>query len=120
MNARTMPVGPTCTPCVICARASRGFAFRAPDFGDRGAKDFCSNECVEIYMTARSKGIDLTPAEDQAVTTAAMGAGNFASNTIGKTDLGAMSRAEYLLYAAEFVRLYTNALRDLAAKQVPF
>lgn len=120
MTARAIPGEPTCIPCVVCARASRGFAFRAPEFGDRIAKDFCSAECVEIFMGARSKGITLTPAEQAAVVAAAMQAGQYASSTIGKTNLATMTREEYILYATEMIRGYTDTLRALARDQVPF
>jgi hypothetical protein len=120
MSAAKLPVGPTCTPCVICARASRGFAFISPANDGTKIADFCSNECVEIFMSARANDVTLTPAEAQAVKAAAMGAGKFAANTIGKTDLAAMSLSEYLLYAGEFQRIYTDTLRSLARDQVPF
>jgi hypothetical protein len=120
MNARALPVGPTCAPCVICARASRGFAFSQPQDRKATTFHFCSNACVEIFMNARSKNVTLTPAEDAAIEEAAMGAGRYASATFGHADLAALSKAEYLLYAAQLVTLYTEALRRLASEQVPF
>lgn len=100
-------------PCAVCRRASNGTTVSIPN---QPLASFCGSDCARIFMTKAkpSEGI-----EAKAITRGGQEAGAFLDR-IGKTDLAALSGAEW----TEFCTImWTETCAELARitdDEIPF
>lgn len=118
MTPARRPITAPPYPCVVCDRASAGFAFSAPQ-SQTPPVFFCSMQCSEVWMVAHRKRIELT--RDEAAATLAGGkvAGAFLEQ-LGRTDLRQLSRVEWAEFCERLTRGYLEELQRQADAQVPF
>ena len=101
--------------CAVCRREARGFAFD-PKLGRIKGKaaSACSMRCLEIVF--RGKGmIDPTPNEKAAMESGGQLGGEYL-DSIGKTDLAALSANEWATFVEAVVTGYCDHLREMAAR----
>ena len=106
--------------CAVCHREPRGFGWfdathRVADpRRDRTRRRLCSRTCQDICHRGRGM-IDPTPNE-QAAMTAGGDAGGAYLESIGKSDLAALTSAEWRQLIEIVVTGYCDTLRELAAQ----
>ena len=105
----------------FCGRAARGFAwhdFSLPAFDRPPPVHTCSMECLDIVVKRRGN-MELNPDEKRAVQDASAEVGEYLER-IGKTDLAAMTEAEWLGFIAHTYYNVCLKVRDIWARDCPF
>ena len=105
----------------FCGRALRGFAwhdFNTSPFDRKPPVRTCSIHCLDI--AARRRGnMELNVDEKRAVERASAEVGEYLEH-IGKTDLAAMTEAEWLGFIAHTYFNVCLKVRDIWDSEVPF
>jgi hypothetical protein len=108
--------------CPVCRREARCWGWFDARFPiadprrDRSRRRLCSRHCQDIYHRRRGM-VDPTEHEVAAMRAASPVAGEYVES-LGKTDLAAFSKDEWLALIEMIVTAYTNTLRDLADREV--
>jgi hypothetical protein len=101
--------------CTVCRREARGFGFE-PKLGRVSGRPAvtCSMRCLDTAF--RGKGmIDPTPNEQAAMEAGGQLGGEYL-DSIGKTDLAALSASEWATFVEAVVTGYCGHLREIAAR----
>lgn len=104
--------GMPCDPCAVCCRASGAVAI---DIRGRGHARFCSLECSEVWMKRRPQAHD----EEKAIAAGGAEAGAYLES-IGKTDLAAMTPEEWREFCKRLFEATCADLKRQASEWVPF
>lgn len=104
--------GMPCDPCAVCRRASGAIAVDIPG---RGCARFCSLDCSEIWMKRRPQDQD----EKAALEAGGRAAGEYL-DSIGKSDLVALTPDEWSRFCAVLFEFTCADLRERAKEWVPF
>jgi hypothetical protein len=118
MTRARQPITAPPYPCVVCNRASAGFAFSAPE-SQTPPVFFCSMRCSEVWMIAQRKKIELSRDEAAAALAGGKVGGAFLEQ-LGRTDLRQLSRVEWAEFCGRLTRGYLEDLQRQADAQVPF
>ena len=107
--------------CAVCRREARGYGWFDARFKvcdprrDRTRRRLCSRTCQDICHRRRGM-IDPTPNEQSAMAAGGDAAGAFLES-LGKSDLAALSPAEWRQLIEIVVTGYCDTLRELAAQE---
>lgn len=105
----------------FCGRAARGFAwhdFGTSPFDRQPPVHCCSMQCLDIAGHRRGK-MDLNVDEKRAVNAASGAVGEYLEQ-IGKTDLAAMTEAEWLGFIGHAYGAVAGEVRKIWRDEVPF
>lgn len=102
-------------PCAVCSRQSRGWAISAPGDISRVFTQFCSRDCMEIFM----KRDPLTQDEKKAALAGGNEGGAFLDQ-IGKTDLATLDGDEWAMFCGLIFAGACDHLKAQANDEVPF
>ena len=107
--------------CAICGRASPGFGFSPPGWGnERAPLAACSMICLDILAREGRNMFKLNHYETPAIDAASDAAGEYLER-IGKSDLATMSQDEWReLLKTVFVRSTATIQRLTDEGAVPF
>ena len=112
--------------CSVCHRETRGFGWFVPYYRfsdarrDESRKCLCSRGCQDLCH--RRKGVINTSRNEQAAMIKGRQAGGLFVEQIGKTDLVALTDAEWSAFVEHVITGYCNHLRAPAAdmSECPF
>lgn len=108
--------------CAICHRAARGYGYQDPAALHPPRYQACSMRCLSTIhkLIKAGKMFDLNHYEKQGLAAASQAAGDYLDE-IGKTDLAAMSSAEWHDFIALiFVKATAEIQRLTETNAVPF
>jgi hypothetical protein len=104
--------------CAVCRREPRGYGWFDARFKgndprrDRGRRRLCSRTCQDICHRRRGM-IDPTPNERAAMAAGGKAAGEYLES-LGRSDLAALTAPEWRQLIEIVVTSYCDALRELA------
>lgn len=108
--------------CDVCGRGARGFAYSPVAYPNTKGRVYtgsggmaCSLKCLEVIVQKHWDGKDFLPDENAAIEKGGKAAGAYLEQ-IGKTDLAAMTRDEWL----DFLRTFEAARSEALRLTIPF
>lgn len=98
--------------CPVCHRAGRGIVLQVPD---KPIADLCSLDCAQVWISTRPSSHQ----EADAIARGGQAAGDYL-DSIGKTDLAALTPDEWTTFCTKLYVAACEELRRQAGEWVPF